>query len=651
MSCKKKIFITTPIYYVNGDAHIGHAYTTIIADTLARHSRLIGEDTFFLTGTDEHGQKIENSAKANNMDTQKYVDAISVKFKNLWDEFDISYDKFIRTTDDEHKLAVQKAFLKMYEKGDIYKDTYEGNYCISCESFWTKIQLIDEEGCPDCGKPTSIVKEESYFFRLSNYQDKILKWYKDNPKAILPQSKANEMINFVKGGLEDLSISRTSFSWGVKLPDSMNEPKHVMYVWLDALMNYASACGYGLDGKDSKMDFFPPYVQVIGKDISRFHTIFWPAFLMSLDLPLPKHIGIHGWWTKDGAKMSKSVGNVVDPKEIADTYGIDEFRYFLLREVPFGSDGDFSHKALISRINSDLANDLGNLLNRLMGMSEKYFNSHISSNKVSDYYKEQIHQSNKFLENAKECLYNLQLNRFLENIWGILDIANKTITADEPWVLIKSEKEEDKQRVMALLVLLANLLNRCNLMLECVMPHKIKTASKCLGVDIDTKNYKNTIENLELIEEFTITKIDSLFPKVDKEIIEQLDKKAENEQANKKQELANEGVITIDEFFATKLKVGTIIEAKEVPKSSKLLIVQIKQQDNEKEPTRQVVAGIKEYYKRDDLIGKQVCFVANLKPAKLMGHVSNGMILCAKDKDGLSIISPDRPTQDGSIVR
>ena len=376
-SCHKKAYITTPIYYVNDIAHIGHAYTTIIADTLARYSRMSGLETFFLTGTDEHGQKIEEAAKSRGKSTQAYADEISATFKSLWDDFNISYDKFIRTTDADHMKGVQKAFSVMHNNGDIYKDQYKGHYCISCETFFPEVQLVDGEFCPECGKPTSIVEEESYFFKLSAYEDKLLAWYEENPECILPKSKRNEVIRFVEGGLHDLSITRTSFDWGVKLPSDLNDPKHVMYVWLDALMNYVTALGYGDD--DANMDFWPARVHLIGKDILRFHAIYWPAFLMSLGLPLPKHIAAHGWWTRDGEKMSKSKGNVVNPREVADAYGLDNFRYFMLREVPFGGDGDFSQKALIDRINSDLGNDLGNLLNRLIGMSGKYFEGKVDS--------------------------------------------------------------------------------------------------------------------------------------------------------------------------------------------------------------------------------------------------------------------------------
>ncbi len=347
---------------------------------LAIYSRLSGLDTFFLTGTDEHGQKIEQAAKLRGKSPKEYADEISGVFKSLWDEFNITYDKFIRTTDDYHIKGVQKAFERMYKKGDIYKGVYKGHYCIGCETFFTKTQLVGDELCPDCGRETTVVEEESYFFKLSNYQDRLLKWYKDNEKCILPKTRRNEVIRFVEAGLEDLSITRTSFDWGVKLPESLNDPKHVVYVWLDALMNYLTALGYGTT--EDKIDYWPARVHLIGKDILRFHAIFWPAFLMSLDMPLPKHIATHGWWTRNGEKMSKSKGNVVNPKEVAEAYGLDNFRYFLIREVPFGGDGDFSQRALIDRINNDLGNDLGNLLNRLIGMSNKYTEGQIDSSEV-----------------------------------------------------------------------------------------------------------------------------------------------------------------------------------------------------------------------------------------------------------------------------
>ncbi|OHD88028.1 MAG: methionine--tRNA ligase, partial [Sulfuricurvum sp. RIFCSPHIGHO2_12_FULL_44_8] len=383
-----KNYITTPIYYVNGEAHIGHAYTTFIADTLARNSRLIGNETYFLTGTDEHGQKIEEAAKKLEKPTQQFADEISATFRTLWDEFEISYDQFIRTTDASHKVGVQAAFLKMFENGDIYKDFYEGNYCVSCETFFPESQLMEGGCCPDCGRATTILKEESYFFKLSKYEKPLLEYYEAHPEFILPKSRRNEVISFVKGGLNDLSVTRTSFSWGVHLPESLNEPRHVMYVWLDALMNYVTALGYGSD--EAKMEFWPATTQLVGKDILRFHAIYWPAFLMSLGLPLPRHIGAHGWWTRDGEKMSKSKGNVVDPREVAKHYGVENFRYFMMREVPFGQDGDFSQRALIDRMNSDLSNDLGNLLNRIIGMSEKYSDFVINSIDVEKYHAKEL---------------------------------------------------------------------------------------------------------------------------------------------------------------------------------------------------------------------------------------------------------------------
>ncbi|AXX92407.1 methionine--tRNA ligase [Malaciobacter molluscorum LMG 25693] len=640
----KNVYITTPIYYVNDVAHIGHAYTTIIADMLARYSRLTGHNTYFLTGTDEHGQKIAQSAQARGKTPKEYADEVSGKFRALWDNFDISYDKFIRTTDEEHKLGAQKAFEKMYNKGDIYKGEYEGFYCVSCETFFTEKQLIDEQFCPDCGKPTSIVKEESFFFKLSKYEDKLLKWYEENEDCILPRSKKNEIVNFVKSGLRDLSISRTSFEWGVKLPESINEPKHVMYVWLDALINYISALGYGSDEK--KFEFWPASVHLVGKDILRFHAIYWPAFLMSLELPLPKHIAAHGWWTRDGEKMSKSKGNVVDPKQVADAYGLDAFRYFMLREVPFGQDGDFSQKALIDRINSDLGNDLGNLLNRISGMSGKYFGFKVSSVDVEKYHVKELEDVNAILENVEELIFNMQINRFLEELWKVLTIANKAIGDYEPWTKMKEGKTDE---AMALVALITNIMARVSILLQPVMPEKIAKIATSLGISINTELYNKIIVNKELLSDTVITKVDQLFPRVEEPLIEQAPEakteKSEVEEETNKEEPDN--LITIDKFFETTIKVGTIVEAQEVPKSKKLLKLQV---DLGEENTRQVLAGIKEYYSANELIGTQACVVANLKPAKLMGMISEGMLLAAKDENGLCLIRPEKTKISGTKI-
>ncbi|QDF29022.1 methionine--tRNA ligase [Halarcobacter anaerophilus] len=647
-SCKN-VYITTPIYYVNDVAHIGHAYTTIIADMLARYSRLVGHKTFFLTGTDEHGQKIAQSAEARGKTPKEYADEVSGKFRKLWDDFDISYDKFIRTTDEEHKIGVQKAFETMYNKGDIYKGEYEGYYCVSCETFFTEKQLVDEEFCPDCGKPTNIVKEESFFFKLSKYEDRLLKWYEEKEDCILPRSKKNEIINFVKSGLKDLSISRTSFDWGVKLPESINEPKHVMYVWLDALLNYITALGYGTDEKN--MEYWPAKIQLVGKDILRFHSIYWPAFLMSLDLPLPDHIAAHGWWTRDGEKMSKSKGNVVNPKEVADAYGLDAFRYFMLREVPFGQDGDFSQKALIDRINSDLGNDLGNLLNRISGMSGKYFDFKINSKDVKKFHQKELDEVNAILENVEDYIYNMQLNRYLEDIWKVLTIANKAIGDYEPWAKMKEGKDDE---AMALVALITNVMAKVALLLDSVMPEKIAKIAKSLGINIDTDTYNKLIVNKELIPETTITKVEQLFPRIEEVLLEQAKvtdvSKAEVETKSSKKEQKEEepdNLITIDKFFETTLKIGTIVEAQEVPKSKKLLKLQV---DLAEGKNRQILAGIKEFYSPDELIGTQACVVANLKPAKLMGMVSEGMLLAARDENGLCLVRPEKAKKSGTKI-
>ena len=652
MSSCHKAYITTPIYYVNDIAHIGHAYTTIIADSLARYSRMSGLETFFLTGTDEHGQKIEEAAKARGKSTQAYADEISATFKNLWDDFGISYDKFIRTTDEDHMKGVQKAFKVMYDNGDIYKDVYKGHYCISCETFFPEIQLVDGEFCPECGKPTTIVEEESYFFRLSAYGDKLLKWYEEHPECILPRSKRNEVIRFVEGGLEDLSITRTSFDWGVKLPAELNDPKHVMYVWLDALMNYVTALGYGTD--EAKMDFWPARVHLIGKDILRFHAIYWPAFLMSLGLELPKHIAAHGWWTRDGEKMSKSKGNVINPKEVADAYGLDNFRYFMLREVPFGGDGDFSQKALIDRINSDLGNDLGNLLNRLIGMSGKYFEGLVDSANVSAYYNEELQEVHNSLDKLEPLLFEMQIHRYLEELWRPLTVANKAIDKYQPWTMMKEGKEEE---AMALNGLIANILAKVAVMLYPVMPQTCPKIAQALGFTIDNESWQRLIKDKALLERFTIEKIPPLFPRIEEPLLSQAtpaDTKApapKQEKPAQKSEKANkeEGIalIGIDQFFQTSLKVGTVVEAEEVPKSKKLLLLQV---DLGEEKPRQIVAGIKEWYSAEDMLNTQVCVVANLKPAKLMGMLSEGMLLAAKDEDGLCMIRPEKPKKPGTPI-
>jgi len=646
-------YITTPIYYVNGEAHIGHAYTTFIADTLARYERLKGNETYFLTGTDEHGQKIEESAQKNGKPTQEFADEISATFRTLWDEFEISYSKFIRTTDADHMVGVKKAFLHMFNKGDIYKDFYEGHYCVSCETFFPETQLIDGEFCPDCGRTTSIVKEESYFFRLSEYEDKLLAHYEDNPDFIMPRSRANEVKNFVKGGLRDLSVTRTSFTWGVQMPESLNDDKHVMYVWLDALLNYITALGYGKD--DANMDFWPASTHFVGKDILRFHAIYWPAFLMSLDLPLPQTIGAHGWWTRDGEKMSKSKGNVVSPKEVSDAYGVENLRYFMLREVPFGQDGDFSQRAFIDRINSDLSNDLGNLLNRIIGMSEKYSEFVIDSVDVEKYHTKELDTMNAVLDNLDGFMKEMQPHRYLEELWKLFSIGNTAITEHEPWAKMKNDKVDE---ALATVALVANILAKASVMLSPIMPYTTNTVADALNFEINNDSYNNLVIDKKLLKLFNIKKVPPLFPRVEEPLMSEAPKAEPNppkeeKKAKKKKEqhdskaTFDDNLIEIGQFFETSLKVGTVLEAEEVPKSKKLLKLQVSLGEND---VRQVVAGIKEFYSVEELVGTQVCVVANLKPAKLMGMMSEGMLLAAKDEDGLCLIRPEKPKKAGTPI-
>lgn len=625
-------YITTPIYYVNDVPHLGHAYTTIIADTLARFYRLQGHETRFLTGTDEHGQKIEEAAKLRNSTPQEYADKISFEFKKLWDEFEITYDIYARTTDTRHIEFVKAMFLKMWQKGDIYKDEYEGHYCISCESFFTQSQLINDCSCPDCGKQTRILKEESYFFKLSKYQDKILQWYEEKD-PILPKNKKNELIIFVQNGLKDLSITRTSFDWGIKLPQEINDDKHIIYVWLDALFIYVSSLDFQSKGENAK--FWPAHVHLVGKDILRFHAIYWPAFLMSVDLPLPKFIGAHGWWTKEGEKMSKSKGNVVKPKEVVDAYGSEAFRYFLLREVPFGNDGDFSENMLINRINAELSNEFGNLLNRIIGMSTKYSQGNISKEGVLKFYNAELNQAKEHLNLAVEFLENLQCNRYLEELFKALSVANLAISKYEPWNLIKENKHEQAN---ALVALCANILAKTSLLLSPTLPKSSQKVALALNFEISSTNYAKMILDNKLLD-FKANPCEALFPKVEKALLKQ-----EIKEEPKKEESPK---IKIDDFAKIEIKVAKVLDCQNIEGSEKLLKFQLELDDKE---IRQVLSGIAKYYKASDLIGKQVCIISNLKKAKIFGHESDGMILSAKSGDKLVLITPEQLVQNGSLV-
>lgn len=643
----EKFYITTPIYYPSGNPHIGHCYTTVACDSIARYKRMQGCDVMFLTGTDEHGLKIEQKAKEAGVTPKQYVDEIVDNFKKLWSTMNINYDRYIRTTDDYHVKAVQSIFKRLYDKGYIYKGEYKGKYCTPCESFWTESQLKDGK-CPDCGRDVVEACEEAYFFKMSPFADRIEDLL-TNTDYLRPKTRATELVNnFIKPGLEDLCVSRTSFTWGV--PVTFDE-RHVVYVWIDALSNYITALGYENEAYDDYKKYWPADVHMVAKDIMRFHAIIWPAMLMALDEPLPKHLAVHGWITFNGQKMSKSIGNVVDPFVLSERYGADAIRYHILREMALGADSSFSNEIMINRINSDLANGLGNLVSRTVAMIDKYFGGTLHADRQSgEFDKELIETATSLKAKVDDFIDNTQLQNALAEIFKVVSAANKYIDETMPWALAKDEA--NKPRLACVLYNLVEAIRITTTLLSAFMPTAMPKALEQIGA-VEYATYDNA-DKFGIMENVTVCKGDVLFPRIDveKEIDElnamlkaQMDAAAVD--SDKADFIPFGDEITIDEFAKADLRVAKVLECEPVKRAKKLLKLTL---DDGSGNNRTVASGIAQYYKPEDLIGKKVIVVANLKPVTLCGVESSGMILAADTKDGVTVMfAPDLPI--GSKLR